>query len=152
MNYWGERLRKLCRLPMRERWLLFEVWCALFGLDLALRCLPFSHIASFCQRLPTTGGDGDAASLPPITQLAWLVTVAGRYSLVPTTCLKEALALSWLLSRRGIATTLRIGVAHRHGDLAAHAWLERNGRIILGKADADAYAPLLPLPREAVHQ
>ncbi len=49
-------------------------------------------------------------------------------------------------------TTLRIGVAHRHGDLAAHAWLEQNGRIILGEADADAYAPLPPLSREAVPQ
>ena len=152
MNCWGERLLKLCRLPMRERWLLFEVWCMLLGLDLALRCLPFTCIASFCRRLRETGDDGDAASPPPVTQLAWLVTVAGRFSPIKTTCLQEALALSWLLSRRGIAANLQIGVTHRHGDLAAHAWLEYNGRIILGEADVDAYVPLLPLSREAVHQ
>lgn len=151
MNCWGEHLRKLCRMPMRERWFLIEAWCMLLGLDLALRYLSFTRIASFCRHLRTTADDGNASSCPPIEQLAWLVTVAGRYSPITTTCLKEALALSWLLSQQGIATTLRIGVAHQHGNLAAHAWLEHNGRIILGKADADAYTPLLPLAHKAVH-
>lgn len=124
----------------------------LLGLDLALRCLPFARVMRFCQDFRTTGDEGNPQSRPPVTQLAWLVTVAGRHSPTTATCLTEALALSWLLSRQGIATNLRIGVAHRHGDLDAHAWLEQNGRIILGKTDADAYAPLMPPSHEAVHQ
>ena len=152
MNWWDERVRKLCRLPMRERWFLLEAWCMLLGLNLALRCLPFAHVMRFCQSPHTTGKEENPQSRPLVTQLTWLVTVAGRYSPTKTTCLTEALALSWLLSQQGIATSLRIGVACRHGDFSAHAWLEQNGRIILGKADADAYKPLLPLSREAVHQ
>jgi hypothetical protein len=136
---------------MRERWLLFEAWCMLLGLDLALRCLPFARVLHFCRDIRTAGDEGNPRSAPPVTQLAWLVTVAGRYSPATATCLTEALALSWLLSRRGIATNIRIGVAHRHGDLAAHAWLEQDGRVILGKEDAAAYAPLRPLSHEAVH-
>lgn len=149
MKFQRDCLQKLRRLSPRERSFLIQAWCALLGIDLALRCLSFTRIASFCRCLRTTG---DAPSLPPVTQLAWLVTVAGRYSPLGTSCLKEALVLSWLMSQRGMPTTLRIGVAHRHGDLAAHAWLEQNGRIILGEADADAYAPLPPLSREAVPQ
>ena len=152
MKFQRDCLQKLHRLSPRERSFLIQAWCALLGIDIALRCLPFTRMASFCRRLHTTGNDGNAPSLPPVTQLAWLVTVAGRYSPLGTSCLKEALVLSWLMSRRGAVTTLRIGVARRHGDLDAHAWLEHNGRIILGEADADAYAPLPPLPREAVHQ
>jgi hypothetical protein len=51
-----------------------------------------------------------------------------------------------------MATTLRIGVARRHDSFGAHAWLEHDGRIILGATDAVAYAPLIPLAREAAHQ
>jgi hypothetical protein len=144
-------LKKLRELSSQERSFLLQAWCALLGIDLALRCLPFTRIASVCRRLRTTRTDDDTPSLPPIMRLAWLVTVAGRYSPLGTSCLKEALALSWLMSRRGIATTLRIGVARRHGTLDAHAWLEHNGRIILGGTGADAYAPLTPLSGEAVH-
>ncbi|MGH7259463.1 MAG: lasso peptide biosynthesis B2 protein [Nitrospiraceae bacterium] len=152
MKFQRDGLQKLRRHSPRERSFLIQAWCALLVIDIALRCLPFPSIASFCRRLCTTVNDGDAVSLPPVTQLARLVNVAGRYSPFGTSCLKEALVLSWLMSRRGMATTLRIGVARRHGNLDAHAWLEQNGRIILGEADADAYAPLPPIPREAVHQ
>ena len=145
-------LQKLHRLSPRERSFLIRSWCAVLCIDIALRCLPFTRIASFCRRLRATGNDRNAPSLPPVTHLAWLVNVAGRYSPLGTSCLKEALALSWLMSRRGAATTLRIGVTRHHGKLNAHAWLEQNGRVILGEADADAYAPLLPLTRGAVHQ
>lgn len=152
MKFQRECLQKLRRLSPREHSFLIRAWCALLGIDIALRCLPFTYIASFCRCLRTTGNDENKTSLPTITQLAWLVTVAGRYSPLGTSCLKEALVLSWLMSRRGMATTLRIGVTRCHGNLDAHAWLEHNGRIILGEADADAYAPLSPLPLEAVHQ
>ena len=152
MKFQHDGLQKFRRLSPQERSFLIQAWCVLLVIDIALRCLPFPSIASFCRRLRATGNDENTISLPPVTQLAWLVNVAGRYSPFGTSCLKEALVLSWLMSQRGMATTLRIGVARRHGTLDAHAWLEHNGRIILGEADADAYAPLPPIPREAVHQ
>ena len=61
------------------------------------------------------------------------------------TCLVQALAAQRMLGRRGVATKLQIGA--RRGDdegLDAHAWLERNGEIILGGGTAP-YHPL-PLP------
>lgn len=146
-----DRLQKLRSLPSAERACLVRSWCALLGIEVALRCLPFTRVASFCQRLPATGNTAHVPALPPVTRLAWLVTVAGRHSPLGTSCLKEALALSWLMSREGLPTTLRIGVARHHDDLGAHAWLEHKGRIILGGTDADAYAPFPPIPREAVH-
>jgi hypothetical protein len=152
LKFQRDCLLKLRQLSPQERWFLIQTWCALLGIDLALRCLPFASIASFCRCLRTTGNKGNAPSLPPATRLAWLVTVAGRYCPLGTSCLKEALVLSWLMSRRGMATTLRIGVARRHDSFDAHAWLEHDGRIILGATDAVAYAPLIPLAREAAHQ
>ncbi len=65
------------------------------------------------------------------------------------TCLTEALTARCLLRRRGADAALRIGVAlatDAGAPLAAHAWLEHAGRIIMGGETADRYEPL-PLAR-----
>ena len=152
MKFPGDCLQKFRRLSPRERRFLIQAWCGLIGIDFALRCLPFSRIASFCRRPRTIESDRNVPSHQPVARLAWLVAVAGRYSPITPTCLKEALVLSWLLNRRGITTSLRIGVARRQDTLDAHAWLEHNGRIILGEAEAQAYAPFPPFSGEAAHR
>jgi hypothetical protein len=59
-----------------------------------------------------------------------------------TNCLDRALALSWLLASGGIASTLRIGVRKTSGDtLAAHAWVEHDGAVLLDEIASD-YLPL----------
>jgi len=45
-------------------------------------------------------------------------------------CLRRALTLQWLLGRKGIATTLEIGVRKEGQDLRSHAWLEHDGRLV----------------------
>ena len=81
-------------------------------------------------------------------ELAWAVEAASRY--VPrATCLVQALALQALCARRGQATALRIGVAHgERRELEAHAWLEGEGRILIGSRGSTGFAPLSGLPAE----
>jgi aryl-alcohol dehydrogenase-like predicted oxidoreductase len=57
-------------------------------------------------------------------------------------CLDRAVALWWLLSSRGLAATLRIGV-RKNGDLAlaAHAWVEHDASVLLDDRAA-GYTPL----------
>jgi hypothetical protein len=56
------------------------------------------------------------------------------------TCLHRALALVWLLRADGLAAALRIGVRPGDGTLAAHAWVEHSGVILLDE-DASAFVP-----------
>jgi hypothetical protein len=60
------------------------------------------------------------------------------------TCLTESLVAEALLLRAGHSPTLKIGVARSHtGGIAAHAWIECEGAVIVGRvADLDRYAPL----------
>jgi Transglutaminase-like superfamily len=60
------------------------------------------------------------------------VALASRY--VPTaTCLAQALAGQTLLAQQGEPAVLRIGVAKNEaGKLEAHAWVESQGRIVIG--------------------
>ena len=67
--------------------------------------------------------------------------VARRLPRRPT-CLAQALAVGWMLRRRGIATRLRFGVRVADGAFAAHAWLECAGRVV-GPAHAPQTFALL---------
>jgi hypothetical protein len=62
-----------------------------------------------------------------------------------TTCLVQAIAGALLLRRRGIATTIRLGVNRTDGNLAAHAWLLVGDTIVLGGIVSPAYHPLADL-------
>jgi hypothetical protein len=53
-------------------------------------------------------------------------------------CLTQAQACQVLLARRGIASTLCLGVRHGRGSsLVAHAWLVSSGEVVTGARGAD---------------
>jgi hypothetical protein len=59
------------------------------------------------------------------------------------TCLPQALATVWMLAARGHAGTLRIGVKRGEaGELMAHAWVEHDGRIMIGDIGVKQFAVL----------
>jgi len=91
----------------------------------------------------STGPQRDA-----VEDLAWAVGAASRY--VPrATCLVQALALQAMCARRGHVTALKIGVAHgKRRELEAHAWLESEGRILIGSQGSSGFSPLAGLPAE----
>lgn len=72
----------------------------------------------------------------PIVRVAWAVRAVSRR--VPgTTCLAEALMMESMLLSHGHAPALRIGV--RAGDapvpsgaVDAHAWVECDGKVVIG--------------------
>lgn len=59
------------------------------------------------------------------------------------TCLVQALAGMALLARQGHAATLCIGVTKRDAAFGAHAWVECDGRAVVG-VQAD-FTPLYSL-------
>jgi len=140
-----ERLHKFFRLPPRERIVFVQAWALFLLMELALRALPFQQLRALCDNAGRKGPEKSMETVPSVSRLAWLVEVAGRYTPVTATCLKKALVLSWLLGRRGIASTLQIGVARHGGALTAHAWLEQQGRVIFGLPECEGHRPLVPI-------
>src|SRR5262245_22144954 len=65
-------------------------------------------------------------------QITWAMYHAQR--IIPSaTCLPQAIAAEALLTRGGLPADLRIGVKKTSdGKLAAHAWVESDGRIVVG--------------------
>ncbi len=139
-----EAIRKFVDLLPRERLILAQAWWLFLLAELALRTIPFKRLIALSQTHYTRRREKPALkTAPSASRLAWLVEVAGRYSLVNATCLTQALVLSWLLVRQGLTSTLQIGVARHQEALIAHAWLEQNGEVILGQTGSEQYQTLL---------
>ncbi len=70
---------------------------------------------------------------------------AGLHSPLGSTCLATALVAQAMLQRHGHHARLRVGVRRDPaGAFRAHAWLEREGRVVVGgpAVVVDSYTPL----------
>jgi len=78
-------------------------------------------------------------------EIAWAVRAVSRR--VPAaSCLTQALAAQRLLAQDGYPSRLQIGVARSPtGTFEAHAWLECEGRIVIGEIDdLTRFTPMVP--------
>jgi len=127
---------------------LVQAWGLFVVVDLLLRLVSFNRLLLLTQ----FGGHAEPSDEPPasLDRLVWLVDVAARYAPVRPTCLTRALVLCRILGRRGLVPELRIGVAHRDGGLAAHAWVERNGQPLADPAAPGEYEPLMRWTRATI--
>lgn len=131
---------KFRALPTRERWMLLRsaltLWRAWFAL----------HTRSFAQVRALASGPAIGlapADRPTPTRIAWAITAASP--LVPggSNCLLRAIAAGLMLRQYGFDTALMIGVAKvPNGGLAAHAWLESAGEVVIGGLDLERYVTL----------
>lgn len=141
------RLSKFRRLSPSERHLLLEAAVLIAAIRVGLALMPLTILQRLLVCVASRLRCVSADAMPP-QRIAWAVAVAGRF-LPGSTCLTRALAAQALLVRRDRQAILRIGVATgRHRALAAHAWLESDGEILVG-AHADSYTPLFAAGAES---
>ncbi len=141
-----KHLDKFLLLSTTERRLLVRVSLLLIAIRVGLSLLPFHtlrrilHIASLASiRLKKTNDSSAAKAI-------WAVNVAGHYMPGVGTCLTQALTAQALLARRGRPATVYIGVVRgEKGQLQAHAWLESQGDIVVGRSELARYTPLVAL-------
>jgi hypothetical protein len=79
--------------------------------------------------------DGKAA------RIGAMVERVARFTWWRSMCLEKALAGKWMLRRRGIASTMYVGMARQGEQFVAHAWLVGDGQTLTG-ANNMAYAAL----------
>ena len=139
-----ELLRKFIHLPAGDRAVLTRTVLTLGAARLATWLLPFPT----GRRLLVGRRHATSSSLTP-DQVRWAMAHARR--VVPrATCLPQALAAESLLTRAGLPADLQIGVMKTAaGKLMAHAWVESDGRIVVGDLGRElaAYTRLPTLPR-----
>lgn len=134
-------LRRLAARPAADWGLLVEAGLLLAAVRVGLWALPFTTLRRVTRRLARAPRDRVAREADE-ARLVWAVGAAGR-AVPRTTCLVRALAAQALLARHGRPSQLRLGVARGpDGALLAHAWLEREGRVLVGGVVTERYVPL----------
>jgi hypothetical protein len=75
--------------------------------------------------------------------VAWSVDAVAPFLPESVTCLRRALVAQSLLERDGRPADMRIGVMKTGTELKAHAWVEHDGRVLVGQVhDLAQYVPL----------
>jgi len=134
------------RVPAARRSALRESLAAVILVRVCLHLLPWRMWQRVVGSPPRARVIANSVQ-PTAEDITWAVRRVSP-AVPGATCLTQALAAQLLLSRRGHPSQLRIGVTRAPNQrLRAHAWLERNGIIVIGAADVAAYAPLRAMAR-----
>ena len=139
-----KRVRKLLRLSATDWLLLVKAAFWVGAIRLGLWLLPFQSLLRLLSGQTRRAARAQGADQQTVRRITWAVRVTSRY--VPAaTCLPHALAARVLLARVGQPADIRIGVAKGGvGKLHAHAWVEIEGKVIIGKSADLAQFTVLP--------
>ncbi len=140
-------LRKSLRLSTSELWLLVKATLLLETIKLSMRLLPLQTFLRLSSRVTSMSTRRSrCADRASIDRVAWAVEVASRHTFGTKTCLNQALAAQMLLARRGYPALLHIGVAKgKEGRFQAHAWVESEGKVVIGGSGVECFTPLAVL-------
>lgn len=140
-------LRTFSRLPRPKQRLVGSAYVLLLITE-ALLSLPLVSIPTV-QRV-SQGLSRLMLSVPKSTadpeEIAWAINVLSPYLPASVTCLRRAIVAHAMLHRHGYPAELRIGVMKSDATLAAHAWVEYEGRIVIG--NLDDLSQYMPLPTD----
>jgi hypothetical protein len=139
------RIRKFFALAAERRRLLVQAAILLAGIRVGLLVLPFITIRSALAWLAAGGGGRrrSGSGTDGTEWAVWAVEAVGSRIPAIGTCLTQALAAHVLLGRMGQHTDLRIGVKRdATGKFGGHAWLERDGVVLIGGSCHTSYAAM----------
>ena len=134
-------LTRLIHLSWSEHLLLVEAGLWLGISRLAVSILPFRCLVPWLGRhMAESPGTGVPACEEQLKRISWAVVATSRHMPWKRKCLAQAMAGKKMLQRRGIASTLYLGVA-KEGEnaLIAHAWLRSGSRILTGARGRKKY-------------
>jgi hypothetical protein len=124
------------RNSLSDQRLLVKTLALICCVRLGLWLLPFrvikERVAKITSRATSNSTHPQPQDSEVVRRVASSVRRASRY--VPAaSCLTQALATQILLARRGQISSLQIGVTKSDGEFKAHAWVESEGKIIIGQ-------------------
>ena len=142
---------KWWRRDRSDRLLILEAFVLLGIARLLIGVVPFRFLA---RSLGHSRADG-TAEVPPADQLiagrvGWAVRTVANHTPWKSVCLPQAMAGQWMLLRRGIAGTVRLGVRwakDQPGQLAAHAWLSCGAEVLTGAPGHGEFTVVATFPR-----
>jgi hypothetical protein len=128
--------RRLTALTPGEWRVVLEACLAAPLAAAAVRCFDLPRAARILEWL--RAGRSFDSRLTPERAAALVDATLSRLS---AQCLTKALVARHVLGRCGIGTDLVVGAARSEGQFRAHAWVERQGQVLIGAGER-VYTPL----------
>jgi hypothetical protein len=128
------RLARFRQTSWGNRALLLEAALLVSLAELAVHLLPFRYLMRLA-RLPQTQAalTSEPADPAPVHRVRWAVYRATQHLPWRCRCLAQAVTAHVMLTRRGAATVLYIGVRlGGQGALSSHAWLRCGSIYVTG--------------------
>lgn len=140
------KLNKYLALSVEHRSLLRSaVWRLLLAWG-GLRLMPLPRLLV---SLPKLSADCSAVSTSETRRIARVVEAAATNLPLSLPCLPQALAVCWMLRARGVDARLYYGVRHADRlEFQAHAWVEVDGKPVIGGRAAPDFTTLAIFPRD----
>lgn len=137
------RFRSLGRMPWSDRALAFESLLMLAVARVFVKATKGRNLVSRIGGKPILAPEAGVSATPcgPSSRVGAMVERIARATWWRSMCLEKALAGKWMLRRRGIPSTMYVGMARRDGEFVAHAWLVGDGQTVTGGSKT-IYAPL----------
>lgn len=133
MNRIFTKIMHLGRLSWRDQALLGNTALLLILTRLIFLCLPFPLIRQRLGVVFRHHGGKIIALDPRAWRILWAVETVSRYLPKMSHCLTKAVVAKMLLNRQGYDVEFQIGVQRSsQGKFEAHAWLESEGRVVMG--------------------
>ncbi|HTW88257.1 MAG TPA: lasso peptide biosynthesis B2 protein [Candidatus Binataceae bacterium] len=133
-------LVKFLRLPWRDRGLVVRAFLSSSLIRAGLVLMPLQSLRAAVHRSgrrPMNHG-----RRPETVKIAWAVAAANR--IWRGDCLPRALAAELMLRHYGYPAEFKIGAGRDpNGAFIAHAWVESEGRIVIGDFELGKYAELI---------
>jgi hypothetical protein len=126
------RLFKLAALPWPEQRLYLKTALWLIAVKAGLLLFGFNRLRRFLEwRSHPASSAADGGEMTQIVVV--IQRISAFLAPVRIDCLPQALVGLRLMRQKGFTVQMKIGVLKNHGDrLCAHAWLEYQGRVVLG--------------------
>lgn len=141
-------MRKLAALSWADRWLLVEMTVLLGAAWLALRLIAFRRLARRLGPLQAeTSLEAPPAHLAQAQRVRLAIARVAPRTPWESNCFPQALAAKVWLRRRGIPSTLYLGVALNKADagapdqapMEAHAWLRCGPLVVTGARGSERF-------------
>lgn len=120
-------LKKFLNLSFSDQWILAKTFTVTSILRLLLKTLSFQHFRFFFTKTTNTKNTLNHSS-EEIKKIVWAIDSVSP--IVSANCLPQALSLKYFL-RKDKTVKLLIGTSLTNG-FAAHAWVEKEGKILIG--------------------
>ncbi|WP_414575295.1 lasso peptide biosynthesis B2 protein [Anabaena sp. CCY 9402-a] len=146
-----KHLSKFFKLDYQKKQLLISTFIVLTLVRLGLWLLSFKTLHQLLLRLSNTKPKCQRKYHISIDKIIWAVEVSSHY-MPGVKCLARALTCQVFMSRHGYTSNLCIGVAKgQEGELKAHAWLENQGQVVIGKvADLSHFSQMASFTKECI--